>query len=87
MLGPAEITILSDRRVSSPYGLAGGAPGSPGRNTLLDPGDNPRDLGGKASVAAEGGSTICVHTPGGGGHGADEGVPASEDTPAPGESR
>jgi N-methylhydantoinase B/oxoprolinase/acetone carboxylase alpha subunit len=87
VLGPAEITILSDRRVSSPYGLAGGTPGSPGSNTLLDPGDNPRDLGGKASVAAEGGSTICIHTPGGGGHGAEGEAPASDETPALGESR
>ena len=34
-LAPAEVTILSDRRVRGPYGLQGGEAGKPGRNTLL----------------------------------------------------
>ena len=34
-LAPAEVTILSDRRVRGPYGLAGGEAGKPGRNILL----------------------------------------------------
>ena len=34
-LAPAEVTILSDRRVRGLYGLAGGEAGKPGRNTLL----------------------------------------------------
>jgi N-methylhydantoinase B len=34
-LVPAEVTILSDRRVRGPYGLAGGEAGKPGRNVLL----------------------------------------------------
>jgi N-methylhydantoinase B len=33
-LTPATVTLLTDRRVGAPYGLAGGSPGTPGRNTL-----------------------------------------------------
>jgi N-methylhydantoinase B len=33
-LTPATVTLLTDRRLSAPYGLAGGGPGTPGRNTL-----------------------------------------------------
>ena len=75
VLAPAEITILSDRRVSSPYGLEGGEPGDPGRNTLIDASGEARELGGKASVTTEAGSIICIHTPGGGGYGAPAGTP------------
>lgn len=69
LTGPAQVTILSDRRVGRPYGLAGGEPGAPGRNFLLEPGGSETELGGKASVHAEAGSVICIHTPGGGGYG------------------
>ena len=35
MLTETEVTVLSDRRVGAPYGAGGGAPGQPGRNTLI----------------------------------------------------
>jgi len=31
-LQPAEVTVLSDRRITQPYGLKGGAPGQSDRN-------------------------------------------------------
>ena len=34
-LAPATISLLSDRRRQAPWGLAGGSPGTPGRNLLL----------------------------------------------------
>src|SRR5579884_2912518 len=33
-LAPADVTILSDRRARGPWGLQGGGPGKPGRNTV-----------------------------------------------------
>ncbi len=68
-LGPAEVTILSDRRRYAPYGLEGGEPGKVGRNVLLMPDGTERELGGKASVWVEAGTVVRVETPGGGGYG------------------
>ncbi|MFQ6045261.1 MAG: hydantoinase B/oxoprolinase family protein [Gemmatimonadales bacterium] len=69
VLCPAQITILSDRRVHAPYGLQGGAAGTPGRNVLIDA-EGERELPSKASVWVEKGAVIRVETPGGGGYGA-----------------
>ncbi len=69
VLTPAHITILSDRRVHPPYGLAGGKPGAVGRNVLIDPSGTEQELPGKASVQVVAGTTISVRTPGGGGYG------------------
>ncbi len=68
VLCPAQITILSDRRIYSPYGLEGGEAGDPGKNTLIAS-DGEHDLASKASVWVKGGTSIRVCTPGGGGHG------------------
>jgi N-methylhydantoinase B/oxoprolinase/acetone carboxylase alpha subunit len=74
VLCPAEITILSDRRVHQPYGLQGGAPGARGRNVLTIPQDDgtrsEQELPGKANVQVEAGASIRIETPGGGGWGA-----------------
>jgi 5-oxoprolinase (ATP-hydrolysing) len=63
-LEQAEVSILSERRTTRPFGLAGGEPGMPGRNLL-----NGRDLGGKASVHVRCGDRLRIETPGGGGYG------------------
>jgi N-methylhydantoinase B len=68
-LAPAEITILSDRRVKGPWGLAGGGDGKPGRNTLVR-GRREIRLPGKARVEAQAGDLLRIETPGGGGWGA-----------------
>jgi N-methylhydantoinase B len=76
VLGPAEITVLSDRRLCAPYGLQGGSPGKTGRNVLMVPGPDGKylkeEIPGKASMHVEAGTVICIHTPGGGGYGAPE---------------
>ncbi|MFV1986423.1 MAG: hydantoinase B/oxoprolinase family protein [Gemmatimonadota bacterium] len=69
VLTAARVTILSDRRVGSPYGLQGGGAGTPGRNSLQKPNGDVTELPGKASVDVEAGSLIRIHTPGGGGFG------------------
>jgi N-methylhydantoinase B/oxoprolinase/acetone carboxylase alpha subunit len=70
VLCPAQVTILSDRRVNAPYGLGGGEAGGTGENVLLSPDGEVRELPSKASVSVETGTTISVRTPGGGGFGA-----------------
>jgi len=73
ILTDARVTILSDRRVHSPYGLAGGEPGALGVNTVLLPSSNEHTpLGGKESIDVKSGSVVQIHTPGGGGFGLQE---------------
>ncbi len=67
----ARITLISERRQSTPYGLAGGLPGLPGRNALLRDGEC-RELPGKCSLEGRTGDVLIVETPGGGGWGAAE---------------
>lgn len=59
-----QVSVLSERRIYAPFGLAGGEPGAVGRN-LLD-GQN---LGGKAQLSVKAGQRLRIETPGGGGYG------------------
>lgn len=67
-LGPAMVTITAERRRRGPYGLAGGRPGAPGRNTLRRDSEA-IELPGKATFAVETGDAVIIQTPGGGGWG------------------
>jgi len=64
-LEQAQATLITERRVNAPWGLAGGADGKPGRN-LLDG----EELPAKISVEVEPGQVLTIETPGGGGYGA-----------------
>ncbi len=68
LLADATITMLSERRRTQPYGLAGGQPGANGRNILIQE-DKEEALPGKFSRHVRAGNRIRVETPGGGGHG------------------
>ncbi len=61
-------SILSDRRVVPPYGLAGGEPGRTGRNELRSEG-GATQLPSKTVFNARPGSVLRIETPGGGGWG------------------
>jgi N-methylhydantoinase B len=63
-LTAAEVTLLGDRRVGRPYGLAGGKPGAAARARL-----NGRVLPGKTRVKVAPGARLLIATPGGGGFG------------------
>jgi N-methylhydantoinase B/oxoprolinase/acetone carboxylase alpha subunit len=67
-LSPCQVTLLSDRRERGPYGLGGGLPGSPGRNSLLRS-RKVIPLPGKTSFEARAGDILRIETPGGGGFG------------------
>ncbi|KAJ5777359.1 hypothetical protein N7520_000605 [Penicillium odoratum] len=72
---PMQVSILSERRVIPPYGMAGGDEGGRGVNLWLRkyPDGTSRliSLGGKATTHMNAGDHIIVHTPGGGGYGRD----------------
>ena len=68
LLADAQVTLLSDRRRSRPYGLAGGEPGLPG-NAIQVSGGETRTIAAKSSLFAKKGDVIRIETPGGGGWG------------------
>lgn len=70
---PIQASILSERRVISPYGLYGGSDGQKGQNLWLRKKDegiySTVNLGGKNTVQTRSGDRIVIMTPGGGGYG------------------
>jgi N-methylhydantoinase B len=66
----ATVTVVSERRRFAPWGLAGGAPGTAGRNILMRGGGEVVDLGARAQVDVRPGDRLRIETPGGGGWGA-----------------
>ncbi|MEX1018341.1 MAG: hydantoinase B/oxoprolinase family protein [Litorilinea sp.] len=72
LLAPATVTMLSERREVAPWGLAGGAPGAPGRNTLIRADGHAQELPAKFTVRLGPGDRLRIETPGGGGWGEKE---------------
>ncbi len=69
VLTDAEVTLLSDRRRTSPYGLRGGRPGASGKGEIIRHGGTREPLAGKASTRLKKGERVRIETPGGGGWG------------------
>ena len=63
-LGPAIFTLLTERRLRAPWGLAGGKSGACGENRLND-----KPLAPKYTGQANVGDRLLIATPGGGGYG------------------
>lgn len=70
LLAPATVTMLSERRSVPPWGLAGGAAGEVGRNTLIHADGREETLAGKFTRYLPAGARLRIETPGGGGWGA-----------------
>ncbi|CAK9223127.1 unnamed protein product [Sphagnum troendelagicum] len=66
---PVTVSILSERRVHAPRGLAGGKDGARGKNLLLKRDGRYLYLGGKNTVHVKAGERLQILTPGGGGWG------------------
>jgi N-methylhydantoinase B len=66
---PATVTLMTERRTRAPWGLDGGHPGAPGRNTLTRADGTTETLPAKITLHLQPGDTISVETPGGGAHG------------------
>ena len=63
------VSCLMERRITAPFGLQGGEPGTPGQNWLIR-GEEPELLPGHASLEVNAGDVLIIETPGGGGFGA-----------------
>jgi N-methylhydantoinase B len=68
LLADAQVTLLTERRVTAPYGLEGGEPGQKGENILFH-GAEQKSLPGKVTSYAVKGDVLSINTPGGGGYG------------------
>ncbi len=71
-LRPAALSIISERRKYSPYGLKGGASGKCGENLLIDSEGAVKNLPHRVVVNVNKGDKIVIKTPGGGGFGSRE---------------
>ena len=71
MLEDVTVSLITERRVSQPWGLAGGEPGAVGENWLLPGGDESaaERLGDKCTIRLRTGDVLRMLTPGGGGWG------------------
>jgi N-methylhydantoinase B len=69
VLTDAQVTLLADRRSRGPYGLAGGADGSPGRTLIIRRDGSAEEIPGKTSVRLRSGDRVRIESPGGGGWG------------------
>jgi 5-oxoprolinase (ATP-hydrolysing) len=68
-LVPLTASLLTERRTTAPYGVAGGMPGATGRNTIVRRDGSVEELPSRAVVALDAGDELVVETPGGGGYG------------------
>lgn len=65
-LGPARMSLLSDRRKTAPYGLNGGADGAVGKASIVSAGRS-RSIASKGTWELKAGDRVRIETPGGGG--------------------
>ncbi|MCP2519584.1 hydantoinase B/oxoprolinase family protein [Candidatus Aminicenantes bacterium AC-708-M15] len=70
-LTPIEVTIISERRKFSPYGLLGGEAGKRGRNILISK-NKKIYLNSKVNLKVNPRDRLIIETPGGGGYGSKE---------------
>ncbi|HWC09746.1 MAG TPA: hydantoinase B/oxoprolinase family protein [Acidimicrobiales bacterium] len=71
VLEDATVSLITERRASRPWGLAGGDPGARGENWMLPGGDetNAERLPDKCTIRLRAGDVLRILTPGGGGWG------------------
>ncbi len=68
-LVPCCVSLLTERRLVPPYGLAGGEPGAVGHNVVVSMQGDEEERPGKGVFDLEAGQAIRLETPGGGGYG------------------
>ncbi len=71
VLEDVTVSLITERRVSQPWGLVGGGPGAVGENWLLPQGDEEqaKQLPDKCTIRMKSGDVLRMLTPGGGGWG------------------
>jgi 5-oxoprolinase (ATP-hydrolysing) len=68
-LAALELSILSQHRVSAPFGMAGGSSGAVGRQAIIGPDGSRREIEGIDGCDVAAGDRLILETPGGGGYG------------------
>jgi len=68
-LEPATVSVLTQHRTIAPYGMEGGAPGSPGAQRVIRRDGTVRPLASIDGCEVEPGDRLLIETPGGGGWG------------------
>lgn len=68
----ARVSLLTDRRITAPYGIDGGADGGRGENILIERNQHVTRLAGKTTLELHAGDVLSIRTPGGGGFGPPE---------------
>ena len=71
-LRPLEVSLVTSRRTTAPFGMNGGEAGKPGENWLVRTDGERVRLGSSVQLSIEARESILIETPGGGGMG---GVP------------
>jgi len=66
---PATVSLMGERRLTAPWGLAGGKPGAVGEDWLIRATGDREELPSKCTVGVQPGDELLVLTPGGGGWG------------------
>ncbi|MBT5708086.1 MAG: 5-oxoprolinase, partial [Verrucomicrobia bacterium] len=81
-LEPVQVSLLTQHRLVSPYGIKGGEAGQPGIQTLIRRDGEREFLSPTSSPALAKGDRLLIETPGGGGWGKAEGIPSHQDRSA-----
>jgi len=68
-LAPVTVSLLTERRVVAPFGLAGGEPAARGENGMKRRGGASEELAGRATFELAAEDELWIATPGGGGFG------------------
>lgn len=68
-LEPVNLSLLTQRRNSGPYGMRGGESGQKGRQFIVKPDGSTVELQHTENMDLEKGYRLLIHTPGGGGYG------------------
>ncbi len=71
LLADSDVSLLTERRVTPPRGVAGGGDGAVGRNVLIRDGTE-RDLPSKGTLSCREGDILSIRSPGGGGWGSSD---------------
>ncbi len=68
-LEPVSLSVLAQHRKETPFGIAGGAPGAVGRQSIVRADGRVESLAGIDRAELEAGDRLIIETPGGGGWG------------------
>lgn len=68
-LEPVNLSVLTQRRLSGPYGLKGGEDGKPGKQMVIRRNGETLPLNSIQNIDLDAGDSFIIETPGGGGYG------------------